>query len=160
MGSPDSAEQRYADQTPLMPNACYNFFLSCRTNQIHLPYITSTIWKQMKETRLGEFEEVILLLVGILGQEAYAFNIAQEFESQTDRAVSIGAVHSTLTRLEGKGFLKSQMGNSTSERGGRRKRIYTITAYGRRAVEAARDLRVSLWRQYPAFVDKFTFNGC
>ena len=111
----------------------------------------------MKETRLGEFEEVILLLVGILGREAYAFNIAEEFESQTKRAVSIGAVHSTLTRLENKGFLKSEMGESTSERGGRRKRIYTITAYGRRALEDARDFRVSLWKQYPAFSDKFSY---
>lgn len=111
----------------------------------------------MKETRLGEFEEVILLLVGILGKQAYAFNIADEFESQTKRAVSIGAVHSTLTRLEDKGFLKSEMGESTSARGGRRKRIYTITAYGRRALEDARDFRVSLWKQYPAFADKFNF---
>ena len=111
----------------------------------------------MKETRLGEFEEVILLLVGILGKEAYAFNLAQEFDSQTGRAVSIGAVHSTLTRLEDKGFLKSEMGSSTAERGGRRKRIYTITAYGKKALEDSRDFRVSLWKQYPAFADKFSY---
>ena len=113
----------------------------------------------MKETRLGEFEEVILLLVGILGKEAYAFKLAEEFESQTERPVSIGAVHSTLTRLEDKGFLKSEMGKSTAERGGRRKRIYTITAYGRRVLEASRDFRVSLWKQYPAFSNKLGFNG-
>ena len=113
----------------------------------------------MRETRLGEFEEVILLLVGILGKEAYAFNVAEEFESQTERSVSIGAVHSTLTRLEDKGFLKSEMGKSTAERGGRRKRIYTITAYGRRVLENSRDFRVSLWKQYPAFGNKFGFNG-
>src|SRR5882672_7942554 len=100
----------------------------------------------MIETRLGEFEEVILLLVGILGEEAYAFNIAEEFESQAGRAVSIGAVHSTLTRLEEKGFLTSQMGESTAERGGRRKRIYTITAYGRKTLSAARDFRIALWK--------------
>ncbi|HEX8039940.1 MAG TPA: helix-turn-helix transcriptional regulator [Chryseosolibacter sp.] len=111
----------------------------------------------MRETRLGEFEEVILLLVGILGKEAYAFRIAEEFEAQTERSVSIGAVHSTLTRLEDKGFLKSEMGSSTAERGGRRKRIYTITAYGRRALETARDFRVSLWKQYPAFANKFNY---
>lgn len=111
----------------------------------------------MKETRLGEFEEVILLLVGILGKEAYSFKVAEEFESQTERAVSIGAVHSTLTRLEDKGFLKSEMGKSTAERGGRRKRIYTITAYGRRVLEATRDFRISLWSQYPAFANKFSF---
>src|SRR5260370_6461168 len=102
----------------------------------------------MKETRLGEFEETILLLVGILGEEAYAFKIAEEFESKTGRSVSIGAVHSTLTRLEDKGFLNSKMGKSTAERGGRRKRIYTITAVGKRVLAASRDFRVSLWDQY------------
>jgi PadR family transcriptional regulator, regulatory protein PadR len=105
----------------------------------------------MIETKLGEFEEVILLLVGILGDEAYAFKLAEEFESQTNRAVSIGAVHSTLTRLEEKGFLKSEMGESTAERGGRRKRIYTITAYGRKTLQASRDFKVSLWNQFPDF---------
>ena len=113
----------------------------------------------MKETRLGEFEEVILPLVGILGEEAYAFKIAEEFESQTGRAVSIGAVHSTLNRLEGKGFLTSEMGKATAERGGRRKRIYTITAYGRRVLKEARDFKVSLWTQYPDFSGEIGFSG-
>jgi PadR family transcriptional regulator, regulatory protein PadR len=113
----------------------------------------------MIETKLGEFEEVILLLVGILDDEAYAFKIASEFESQTSREVSIGAVHSTLTRLEEKGFLKSEMGESTAERGGRRKRIYTITAYGQRALKTSMDFRVSLWKQFPAFANKFDFGA-
>ena len=110
----------------------------------------------MKETRLGEFEEVILLLVGILGEEAYAFKIADEFKSQTGRSVSIGAVHSTLSRLEDKGFLTSEMGKATAERGGRRKRIYTITAYGSRALTVSRDFKVSLWNQSPAFGTDFS----
>ena len=105
----------------------------------------------MREARLGEFEEVILLLVGILGEEAYAFKLAEEFEAQTSRGTSIGAVHSTLTRLEDKGFLKSEMSKATAERGGRRKRIYTITAYGRKILQDARDLRMGLWSQYPEF---------
>ena len=105
----------------------------------------------MKETKLGEFEEVLLLLVGILGESAYAFKIADEFNSQTGRPVSIGAVHSTLDRLEDKGFLKSEMGKSTAERGGRRKRIFTITAIGKRVLKASRDFKVALWEQYPAF---------
>jgi PadR family transcriptional regulator PadR len=105
----------------------------------------------MKETRLGEFEEVILLLVGILGEQAYSFKIAEEFESQTGRSASIGAVHSTLTRLEEKGFLSSEMGSATAERGGRRKRIYVITAYGKRTLKNARDFKVSLWEQFPGF---------
>jgi PadR family transcriptional regulator PadR len=105
----------------------------------------------MKETRLGEFEEVILLLVGILGEQAYSFKIAEEFESQTGRSASIGAVHSTLSRLEEKGFLSSEMGSATAERGGRRKRIYVITAYGKRTLKNARDFKVSLWEQFPGF---------
>jgi DNA-binding PadR family transcriptional regulator len=104
----------------------------------------------MKETRLGEFEETILLLAGILEAEAYAFRIAEEYETQTSRAASIGAVHSTLTRLERKGFLTSKMGKGTAERGGRRKRIYTLTALGKRVLVASRDFRVSLWQQFPA----------
>ena len=114
----------------------------------------------MKETRLGEFEEVILLLVGILGDQAYAFNLSGEFERQTGRSVAIGAVHSTLNRLEDKGFLQSSMGGATKARGGRRKRIFTITAIGQQALAEARTLRMSLWSQYPAFADgkvKFSF---
>ena len=103
----------------------------------------------MKETRLGEFEEVILLLVGILGKEAYAFNIAEEFESQTKRSVSIGAVHSTLTRLEDKGFLKSEMGNSTAERGGRRKRIFRVTNAGLATLRALKESRMDMWKLIP-----------
>ena len=112
----------------------------------------------MKETKLGDFEEVLLLLVGILKDEAYAFKIAEEFESQTERAVSIGAVHSTLNRLTEKGFLKSAMGASTAERGGRRKRIYTITAAGEKALQDSRDFKMSLWSQYPSFAGNLKFN--
>jgi DNA-binding PadR family transcriptional regulator len=111
----------------------------------------------MIETRLGEFEEVILLLTSILGVEAYAFKIAEEFELQTARALSIGAVHSTLTRLESKGFLASEMGESTPERGGRKKRIYTITAYGQRALKTSMQFRVSLWKQIPSFAKELNF---
>jgi PadR family transcriptional regulator, regulatory protein PadR len=105
----------------------------------------------MKETKLGDFEETLLLLVGILGEAAYANKVAEEFETQTERSISIGAVHSTLTRLEEKGFLKSEMGKATAERGGRRKRIFVITAYGRRVLKESRDFKVSLWEQYPGF---------
>jgi DNA-binding PadR family transcriptional regulator len=105
----------------------------------------------MIETKLGEFEEVILLLVGILDLDAYSFRIADEFAAQTGRSVSIGAVHSTLARLEGKGFLTSEMSEPSSVRGGRRKRIYYITAYGRRALEEVKSLRITLWKQFPGF---------
>jgi DNA-binding PadR family transcriptional regulator len=114
----------------------------------------------MKETRLGDFEEVIMLLIGILGEEySYAFRIADEFKSQTGRGVSIGAVHSTLSRLEDKGFLESEMGKSSAERGGRRKRIYTITAFGRRVLQESKDFKLSLWQQFPALsLDNLNFS--
>lgn len=105
----------------------------------------------MSESRLGEFEEIVLLLVGILDNEAYAFKLAEEFESQIKQTTSIGAVHATLNRLNEKGFLSSEMSKPVAERGGRRKRIYTITASGKRALENSRQLKTSLWNQYPAF---------
>lgn len=112
----------------------------------------------MKETRLGDFEEVIMLLVGILDKNAYAFKIADEFKSQTGRSVSIGAVHSTLSRLDKKGFVTSEMGGATSARGGRRKRIYTITAHGQRVLTDSRDFKMSLWQQFPDLaIDNLSF---
>ncbi|GAB5409595.1 MAG: hypothetical protein BalsKO_19600 [Balneolaceae bacterium] len=105
----------------------------------------------MSVSRIGEFEEIILLLVGILDNEAYAFNVAEEFESQINQSTSIGAVHATLNRLAEKGFLISEMSKPVAERGGRRKRIYSITAAGKRALEHSRKLKTSLWKQYPAF---------
>jgi DNA-binding PadR family transcriptional regulator len=112
----------------------------------------------METHHLGNFEEVILLLTGILGAEAYAFKIAEEVEVQTGMSVLIGAVHSTLSRLENKGFLTSQFGKPSLERGGRRKRIYTVTAIGRRALAASRELKQSLWDQYPDIVVNFLFS--
>lgn len=113
----------------------------------------------MIETRLGDFEEVILIVAGILGEDdSYALKIAEEFKRQTDRDVSIGAVHSTLDRLEQKGFVKSSFGESTAIRGGKRKRIFTITALGKRVLKEAMDFRVSLWKQYPLLAGKLNFN--
>ena len=93
---------------------------------------------------------MILLLVGILGEDAYAFKIAEEFESQTVRSVSIGSVYSTMDRLATKGFLTSEMGHPSTNRGGRRKRIYTITASGQPALKNSKEFRFSLLQQYPA----------
>lgn len=112
----------------------------------------------MKETRLGDFEETILLLVGILGENAYARKLADEFAEQTGRSTSIGAVHSTLSRLAEKGFVRSEMGSPSAERGGRRKRIYSITASGQAALAASREFKLSLWRQYPGFSTGLQFS--
>lgn len=102
------------------------------------------------EKRLGDFEEVLMLLVGIISEEnAYAYRISVEFKAQTGRSISIGATHSTLDRLEDKGFLKSQIREGTSDRGERSKRIYTLTALGKRALRESMEMRTNLWRQYP-----------
>lgn len=113
----------------------------------------------MIETRLGDFEEVILLVTGILGKDdAYALKIAGEFKRQTGRDVSIGAVHSTLDRLAQKGFVRSELGEATAIRGGKRKRIFTLTALGKRVLQEAMDFRISLWKQYPLLSGKLNFN--
>jgi PadR family transcriptional regulator, regulatory protein PadR len=94
---------------------------------------------------LGEFEELVLLTIATLGNEAYGVSIQQDIEARCNRTISIGALHSTITRLEEKSFLKSWMGGATQERGGRSKRYYEITQAGKRAVTETKSLRDELW---------------
>ncbi|GCC51021.1 PadR family transcriptional regulator [Chryseotalea sanaruensis] len=94
---------------------------------------------------LGELEELVLLTISVLGDNAYGVSIQQELESRCNRTISIGALHSTITRLEEKGFLKSWVGGATAERGGRSKRFYDITQAGKKALTEAKDLRDQLW---------------
>lgn len=103
----------------------------------------------MKGTYLGEFEEVVLLAVAIRSGDAYGAAVVSEIEQQMSRSVNLGAVHSALNRLQEKGMVHSQMGGVTSERGGRRKRLYTVTAYGRRALEEIQQLRNQMWAAIP-----------
>lgn len=106
----------------------------------------------MKGTSLGEFEELVLLSVGILFDDAYGLAILDELEKQTDRTIMISSVHKTLVRLEEKGYLKSRMGGATSERGGREKRLYTLTHAGKAVLNEIRDLRNNMWKQVPKIV--------
>jgi PadR family transcriptional regulator, regulatory protein PadR len=94
---------------------------------------------------LGELEELILLMVALLNKEAYGVSIAEELKRQAGREITISAVHAALHRLEEKGFVRSKMGGASQERGGRRKRMFTITAYGRSALEELRDTRNVIW---------------
>src|SRR5688500_7206229 len=94
---------------------------------------------------LGELEELILLMVALLNKEAYGVSIADELKKQASRELSISAIHAVLHRLEEKGFVKSRMGGASQERGGRRKRLFTITTYGRHALEDLRDTRNVIW---------------
>lgn len=103
----------------------------------------------MKGTQLGEFEELVLLIIGVLYPEAYGLNVRQEIIAQTGRKVAIGAVHSALSRLGDKGFVESKLADATHERGGRRKRLFQITAHGKRAIEKNHELRNGLFNQIP-----------
>jgi PadR family transcriptional regulator, regulatory protein PadR len=94
---------------------------------------------------LGEFEELVLLTIATLGQEAYGVSIQQEIETRCNRSISIGALHSTITRLEEKGLLKSWLGGATQERGGRSKRYFEITPVGKKTLAETKSLRDELW---------------
>ena len=94
---------------------------------------------------LGEFQEFVLMTVFLLDGQGYGVSIQTELSKRLDRRVSRGALHTALTRLEEKGMITSTMSDATAVRGGRRKRIYTITTYGKTTLEEIRDLRNQWW---------------
>jgi PadR family transcriptional regulator, regulatory protein PadR len=106
----------------------------------------------MKKYQLGEFEELVILAIGILNNEAYSVSIKDELESRLARTVSMGALHTALKRLEDKGFLKSYAGETTEERAGRPKRFFEITAMGKRAMQYTKETRDALWKAIPKTV--------
>ena len=103
----------------------------------------------MAKEFLGEFEELILTLVAAMQEEAYGAAIAEEIERKLKREVALSAVHVTLYRLEDKGHIKSKVGGATKERGGRRKRIFTVTSAGFAMLMAMKEARLSLWKMVP-----------
>ena len=103
----------------------------------------------MKKYQLGEFEEIVLLTVGVLYDEAYGVAIKQEIETRLNRKVSVGALQSTLRRMEKKGYLASREGETNVRRGGKPKRYFNITAYGKNALVHSKDVRTELWNAIP-----------
>jgi DNA-binding PadR family transcriptional regulator len=103
----------------------------------------------MKRTSLGELEEIVLLVTASLQEDAYGVTITQEIEKQTGRSIGFNTVHTTLQRLEEKGFISSKMGGATEERGGRRKRYFKITALGSKALKNSKELHEKLWKMVP-----------
>lgn len=99
----------------------------------------------MKKYQLGEFEEIVLLTVGVLYNNAYGVAIKEEIEKRLERKVSVGALQSALRRMENKGFLESEVGEVTVKRGGKPKRYFKMTSFGRKALEYNRDVRADLW---------------
>jgi PadR family transcriptional regulator, regulatory protein PadR len=104
----------------------------------------------MIRNTLGEFEELVLLMVLILGTESYGVKIMHEIIEQTNRTVRLNQVHASLHRLEAKGMVKSKMGDPSPERGGRRKRIFKITANGRHTLNEIKAVRAQLWQRIPS----------
>ena len=100
----------------------------------------------MAKEYLGEFEELILSMVAALQDDAYGAAISDEIQLKFKREVNLSAVHVTLYRLEDKGYVKSRMGGGTKERGGRRKRIFSITSAGLALLRTMRETRLELWK--------------
>jgi PadR family transcriptional regulator, regulatory protein PadR len=113
---------------------------------------TASTYNAMKGTYLGEFEELVLLTVGILFDNAYGLAILDELEKQTGRNILISSVHKALVRLEVKGYLRSKMGGASDSRGGREKRLYSLTHAGISVVNDSRKMRNDLWKQIPRIV--------
>ncbi len=96
-------------------------------------------------SNLGSLEETVLLLVMVLESEAYGVSIASEHFKRHDREISIPAIHTVLKRLEKKGYFTSKYGGVSKERGGRRKRYYTITQAGYKVLSQVQEDRQNLW---------------
>lgn len=99
-----------------------------------------------KEKFLGEFEQFVLLSILKLSENAYGSAIRQLLAEAVKRDVTIGALYTTLERLEKKGLLTSKMGEVTPERGGRAKKYFKLTAQGHRALKRSKDALTNMWQ--------------
>lgn len=107
----------------------------------------------MKNTSLGEFEELVLLTVAAQHDEAYGVSIKESLEEKLEKKINISAIHVALKRMTEKGFVSSRFGGITNSRGGRRKKFYVITALGKQMLDQNYELRTSIYRAIP----KITF---
>lgn len=105
-----------------------------------------------KRYTLGEFEETVLLVVAAQDGEAYGLSITKVIEEELGRSVNMSSVHTALYRLQEKGYVKSDMGNPSDRRGGRRKRLFVITSTGKSALLEAKEHRQYLWSKIPGYV--------
>ena len=101
----------------------------------------------MKCTNIGEFEELVLLTVAALMEDAYSVAICDELSNHAGRSVKLGVAHAVLNRLEEKGLVKSQLGEATKTRGGKRKT-------GKTALVRAKSIRDQLWDGIPSLAWK------
>ena len=113
----------------------------------------------MRGTYLGELEELVLLSVAALQEEAYAVLVRQEIMDRADRTLNISAIHSCLYRLEDKGFLESYFGGATNKRGGKSKRLFRVTAHGYKVLRESRDVKMSFWQSIPQITGNNEISG-
>lgn len=106
----------------------------------------------MKKTKLGEFEELVLLTVAALQRDAYGVEIKRELELRLKQRLSVGSIQSALKRMEEKGFLTSEFGEVTLKRGGKRKRIYATTSYAHKVLNEMKEIRAGLWNSISDFI--------
>ncbi|MGC4035746.1 MAG: PadR family transcriptional regulator [Chitinophagaceae bacterium] len=103
----------------------------------------------MNNHSIGEFEELVLLMVAALHDEAYGVSIHENLVEKLSKNINISAIHVALKRMEDKGFIKSRFGGITEDRGGRRKKYYVITALGKRILDNQYEVRTELYKLIP-----------
>jgi|SRR5437762_3592047 len=99
----------------------------------------------MRYDALGEFEQSVLLAIAHLGDRAYGVTIRLEIETRTGREIAIGALYTSLARLERKGYVRSAMSDPTPQRGGRSKRQFALSATGAAALRQSRERLSRMW---------------
>src|SRR2546423_983155 len=98
-----------------------------------------------QRNRLGELEQIVLLAILRLGDDSYGVPIRRDIEKRTRRSLTVGALYSTLDRLEEKGYLTSWLGDPTPDRGGRSKRYFKLKPLGLRALRESREALSAMW---------------
>ena len=113
-------------------------------------YFFAYIEEMREHNYLGEFELMLLLTLIHLGDDAYGVPLSKELALRRGRDVSVGSVYAALDRLELKGLVASNLGESTPERGGRAKRYFRVTRQGLRSVHETRKVLTKLWKSLPS----------
>jgi PadR family transcriptional regulator, regulatory protein PadR len=99
----------------------------------------------MSYDALGEFEQSLLLAIAHLGDAAYGVTIRQEIETRTEREIAVGALYTSLARLERKGYVRATMSEPIPQRGGRARRHFMVTRAGAAALRQSRERLARMW---------------
>ena len=99
----------------------------------------------MNRAFISELEELVLLAVGVLHPDAYAYNLRKEIKDQLGKSLSLASIHTVLYRLESNDLLKSELGGKSEKRGGRSKRLFSLTRTGIETVQDIQNVRQTMW---------------